>query len=68
MLMKTMQRSLDLRSEMMMEEEYVRYEKEIREYASSLEGEEKKVAGEILNDLLRQGHSLRYVLLSFSHL
>ena len=41
MLMKTMQLGLGLRSEMMMKDEYVRYEKEIREYAASLEGEEK---------------------------
>ena len=49
-----------------MKDEYVRYEKEIRENAASLEGEEKQVAGDILNDLLRQGHSLRFAYLAFS--
>ena len=44
------------------------FEAELRQYAASLNDEEKQIAGNILNDYLYKGRSLRYVILAFYHL
>ena len=48
--------------------EVMRFEAELSQYAASLNDEEKQIAGDILNDYLYRGRSLRYVLLAFTQL